>query len=542
MISTGWIARLWNNQRTAHIVSYFIVAAMLVCLSIALQQVGENFIIGWQGSYLPWLTFVAALEGMYAQNLLRRRSLTFIDAEFWFFRMAEFVVYFILIRTLLYLLRGSDIFLRDLASWQADWLTFFDDPELIVVMAVLGVLWMIGSSFAEDIDQLQSKPRDVGFDTLAEMQLDRNQAKARVINRILTVGMFLILITVIVRLNLGQIFGETLATEVSTLNVLVYFGLALVLLSMNEYALQRGRWLWERTPLLNNITPRWIRYAGTFLLILIGLAMLLPTIYTVGFLDAVRYLIALVSYVAGLVLFAISTIFSLLYLLYFSIVNGFGEIPTAESQTIPPPEFGFEQAEAVEKAANPFLENIISGAFWISLALIVIVAFVYYIRQNEEFIAKIRSTHIIARITEVWSAFWSFLLQVGQGARHTVRRSYARFQQRLSAGSGFPDINYMSLRKLSAREKIYFYYSALLRRGGEFGVNRKANQTPIDYSLQLRTDLPDDLSTDLETLTEQFLEARYSDHAVDREQVSLVQQAWQHLRVFFRRGDRKRNS
>ena len=80
-----------------------------------------------------------------------------------------------------------------------------------------------------------------------------------------------------------------------------------------------------------------------------------------------------------------------------------------------------------------------------------------------------------------------------------------------------------------------FYYQAMLRRGREKGVERKEFQTPYQYMVVLQKQLPADVDKNLEVMTDSFIEARYSLHAIEAEQVSIVQQAWSRLKEYIKK-------
>ena len=44
---------------------------------------------------------------------------------------------------------------------------------------------------------------------------------------------------------------------------------------------------------------------------------------------------------------------------------------------------------------------------------------------------------------------------------------------------------------MDPRRQIYFYYLAMIRRGGEQGIPRQPSQTPSEYAAHLEKELPD---------------------------------------------------
>lgn len=524
---------IWKNQRAANLFSYLLVGGMMVCFAITIQQAVENYFDGWQGGFLPWVAIVFSIEALYTQNLMRRRGLSYLDREFWFYRVAEWVVLLITLRVLLYFISGSNVFEQDLYDFRSNFLAFFDDDEFVGVMVFMFVIWFSSSSFGADIDLLQARPTDVLFEHISEMEIDRQAAKRNILRRILTIGMALVFLTVVVRLNLGQFFGETGSTRIATLNLVVYFSLALILLSVSQYALLSGRWLWEGTPIHSDIVARWFLFASGFLVFLILLAMILPTRYTFGFLEILRLLVEIINYIFGVVFFFFILIFSSLYALILSLLG-------ANAEPLEPqrPQLGqlsdLLGEERAPISGNPFLDILISVLFWFIFIAIILLAFGYYLRQNEELLIKLRKIRLVNWIIGLVEYLFGGLSQLGNRFVAFTSASLHTFRDKLSGIQEPQTPGFLSLRKLSPQDKIIFYYQALIRRGSEKGLARKKYQTPHQYMQELRISLPEDAGSDLEALTDHFVEARYSQHQIVEEQVTIVQIAWQHLRQTLR--------
>jgi hypothetical protein len=69
----------------------------------------------------------------------------------------------------------------------------------------------------------------------------------------------------------------------------------------------------------------------------------------------------------------------------------------------------------------------------------------------------------------------------------------------------------------------------MVRRGGEQGVARKPSQTPAEYALTLENALPN-AGEDIESITDAFVEARYSRRQVDSTKANLVKAIWDRIR------------
>jgi len=108
-----------------------------------------------------------------------------------------------------------------------------------------------------------------------------------------------------------------------------------------------------------------------------------------------------------------------------------------------------------------------------------------------------------------------------------------RLRAFISRSSSQEAWNFVNLRRLSARQRVFFFYLALVRRGGEAGLARKPSQTPNEYAQFLDKSLPE-VSDSVDSMTESFMEARYSKHLIEPKQASLVQAYWERIRQALR--------
>jgi len=88
---------------------------------------------------------------------------------------------------------------------------------------------------------------------------------------------------------------------------------------------------------------------------------------------------------------------------------------------------------------------------------------------------------------------------------------------------------FISLRRLSPRERVLFFYRALARRGSESGLPRRPSQTPHECAVPLESALPEAIS-EITLLTEAFVEARYSHHEITTGQANLVRRWWEPIK------------
>ena len=137
------------------------------------------------------------------------------------------------------------------------------------------------------------------------------------------------------------------------------------------------------------------------------------------------------------------------------------------------------------------------------------------------------------RLTRLWNWLGKLFTNVQKGISRSLQAARERLRAAVGA-SALPVGSYLSTRRLDPRQKITFFYLALIRRGGEKGLPRRPSQTPYEYASTLERALPE-VEEDIDTLTQAFIEARYSPRPVQAEQVNLVKSTWERLRKTIRK-------
>ena len=197
---------------------------------------------------------------------------------------------------------------------------------------------------------------------------------------------------------------------------------------------------------------------------------------------------------------------------------------------------GFQQPpERPVEPGSPFpwLGLLKSLAFWIVFLGVIGYSIAQYLRQHEEVLAglqKIPGWKIV-------SAFWRWITGLFGGLNRRVASVIEAGKARLRPqgdSPGFSGVHRLTgLRRLSPRQKVFFYYHALLRRGEETGLQRKESQTPEEYAVALERSLPT-IESEINSLTDAFSEARYSRHPVESDDVGHVKAYWERIRRVFR--------
>lgn len=494
-----------------------IVGAMVMCVAVAVVQFGQQLVPGWNAGYIPTLVFFIALEVAVTTRYLRVAQAR-LPAPWYVLRAVELVLVFLAIRSVLGLIRGPDFVLKYDSFYGGS------DIELFALCLVVGVCWLIGWYFTRCLLDLESG--DSALDRELMLDLDRSQQAARqaLITLILLSGVTLVLLSAVERMSLRNADQSIVAAQLSVVHVLIFFVLGLILLSKTRLAVLRSAWQWERVPMGRGLTTRWISYSLMLIAGLLIIAIVLPTQYSLGLLSTLNYLVSLIAAVIQFVFLLIAAVLSTLLGWLFPQVprplRPLPELPT-------PPDM---PATQIAPTLSDFAQSLI---FWAVFVMVIIYLGLQYARQHPAF------ENVLRRLPG-WSIFgrwWRWLRAFfgGLGAKITATLEARRQLRSAMAGrSGAQANRWVNARHLSPRDQIRFYYQALLQRGHERGYPRGAAQTPHEYAHDLTSTVPE-LERDVSALTEQFVEARYSQHTITAERVNVVRRAWEHIRRALRR-------
>jgi hypothetical protein len=519
---------LRNIEKATTIYSVICVITLMVCVSLTAQNLFNRLAPDWWLRYLPWLAGLVAAEGLWSQRQLQRTSELTTSAVV--YRLVELLFVFIATRLVCLPWQTGVDFGRIFISWEENLLENFFDAQFLLSLLVMIIIWGLSASFAQDLIDQEGDDLAMDAANLEGLVSDRAAAQQRLAGRVFAIGGVLVFINGLLRQEIIHI-GGAFAPKQDAWHVVLYFVTGLVLLSLSQLANRRLAWAWERIPVKADIAGRWIITSIIFLLVIVLVALALPTGYTIGFLPTLSTTLGVILYLLyGLVMLILTPIFYILGWLMslFKIVG-----PTEPIEPMQPPEM--PPAETLTPGAAPgWLELLKSILFWAAILGVVGYSVYIYFRQNKRLITSLRQLRGFWWIAKAWKWLLSHFKAGIEGGAGIVKEGILRFRtarrQRARAESG----RYISLRRLSPREKIIFYYLALLRRTSEARLPRADWQTAQEYELTLRRQLPE-VEKELVDMTIQFNEARYSQHHVAESQIALVRTAWDQVRKFLRR-------
>lgn len=533
------IAQLHPNTRFATLASYLIVSCMAACGIVTFVQVGSILLPGWDGRYLVVLGFLVSLEVFYTERF--RKHLAPLVSEWFAFYLSEWLVLFLLLKGFLLLRGGFDRLLAELAAWRVDFFASFFNAELIFSLFVLFATWIVSLSFATPLEVLRVSPLNIQIEEDIGNAPERATARQQIADLVLMVGLVLVVLTSLMRSDRAANWFQLPAMRAGVVNLLVYFTLGLTLLSLTQFSVLQMRWSINRIRISDDISRRWVLYSLMFLGFLAGGALLLPTRYTVSVLTLLNWLLAAVTAVFALLSWLVTAAFMAIIALLSLLM---GRPPEQEALPPLPIPTQLPVVEAIE--INPLSATIRSLIFWIAIGALLVYMLYYFLKIRRQDLSSLLHAPLIGWVVNLARQLITWLSGLGRQASGAVQAGVKRLRRTKQPVTVQAAWRYTSLRRMTPRQRVVFYYLALVRRGAESGLPRNPAQTPYEYAEQLAASLPEgDIPTtgtsqeqdqhDLETMTEHFVQARYSLHDVSPQQARGVQASWRRMQHALRR-------
>lgn len=510
-----------DNDRLINLASYLLVCFMLACVSISAIQLGQVFLPVWRAGYLIPMTFLVALEAMYAQRAIRQYSL--FSPEWLVRRFSEWIFILIVLKLAEYTADGPALLLAEIPLWAQDFKTYFFTAGYLAACGLTFFIWGVATEFAELLSQLEVNEHLLAQERESGISEDRSRLRQQLLSLIMMIGGGLIVITTLLRSDWEFLWRDRPPLQVGTANLLVYFILALLLLSLTQFSLLRVHWSFEEASINRDLAKRWIYYSMIFLVGMVIVSSLLPTQYTIGLLDILSllagFLVNLLTLLAFLLLLPVSLLFNLLMSLFSTSEEPVQMIVQPPPDILPPQPTG-----------NSWLELVASIIFWAIFIGVIGFSIIYYLQQRKDIWDILRHTPILERLSQFYLSLKNWLKGVNRGLAAVVDASVQRIRNFRSARQGGKNLlGFISLRRLTARQRVFFYYLAMLRRSGERGLPRYPDQTPDEYAQVLSKRVPE-AQEEVASLTDVFVEAKYSLHEVTQQHAGRVRQSWERIK------------
>lgn len=320
--------------------------------------------------------------------------------------------------------------------------------------------------------------------------------------------------------------------------MLLYFGLGLIMLGQVRFSLLHSAWQDQDIPVDRTLPGRWKWASVTLIVIAAALAFALPNSYPAAakllewFGIALAWVLAIIFYLGGLLIFVITWLFHL-------ILSRLFRPSAAGPEPAVPPRFDPPVIPPLEPGVTPewvlLLRSVLFSALIAAGALYVIRT---YLRDHPEMGAWLRDLRPVGALRRLWETIRGWFARLKRGVQ--IRLPRPRLRRPVGKKSRQVRFPFFRLGALSPRERILYYYWSILRRAERLGYPRRRPETPNEYQDNLKPHLPRG-DAEMEELTKAFIEVRYSKHPIrsgrDRELRSDWQRVKESLRAL-RRSDK----
>ena len=537
-MNSGTNAAARRNERAFRILGYLLVFLMMACVVMTLGMLIQNVLPGWHSGIIAGVLLFVVIDRIYTYRQVR--SLTTLSSEWAITIGGQWLLILLVMRLILSYANGLEAFRADLSLFARGYIADLFTGEYVVSLLLAILVWFLSGRFLDVLEEIGLDP------VLASQEVSIPVSEAipghqQLVGMIFSVGIGLVILTALARLNFQSIVGNVEGLPKLELNrlsggeagALLYFVFGLALLSLSRLVSLQTHWNRLRIPVASRtLTRQWGIYSLVFLGILGVVVSLLPAGDSLGFFSLLgtllNFLVNVLFFIGQLIIGLIMLLIGLPFLLLGMPLPAFLPAAPPPLPVLPPAEPPLSQTDI------PFLALLRSVLLWGVLVFILVFSLIQFVRQHGGLRAALRNS----RVTSWLFLAWQWLSRGADKTRENLARAITDVWQnmisRLDGKGVLPPGRLFSIRSLDPRRQIYFFYLAMIRRGAEQGVPRKPSQTPSEYAVTLERALPT-AEEDIDSITDAFIAARYSRHDVNSRDARLVKSTWGRIRHAFQR-------
>ncbi|MEK9161782.1 MAG: DUF4129 domain-containing protein [Chloroflexota bacterium] len=508
-----------NQRYLSLFIHPLLIGAMVGCVLTPVVDILRTFLSTWNTTAIFILCALAALEGSYAHYLIRARELRGWDVLR--FRVIEIGMIVIVIKLISLLMYPPTSLIALFVSWTNNPFAIFD-PQTIIGLVIAFIAWHTATITAEDIADLSRFvfPNEMSGSYISPLQ--------RLNERFFLSGGILLAATGVNYTPLAELISlsRPILSNV-ILNVLIYFVLGLVLLGQARYTALSADWKMREIKVSGDIENRWLRYSLILVLIAGAAVIFLPTRYTLSLLDLINTLVVVIFGIIFILSQIIAVLLAIPLTLLIMLIPKLPPLPFV----LPLPAVRLPTPPAAPSGDwSEFLRSLIFWAMLIGVASYIVVN---YLRERPELLEILRSSKVIRWMRGWWATlqkWWGVIRErVGARVAEMLRERWLG-----DAAKRLGDVfNFFSLRPRSPRDQIAYFYLSILQRASQKGFARSETETPYEYEPTLESNLPE-AQGDAADLTQTFVEARYSAHAIGEDDLKRAKEIWERVREAMR--------
>jgi hypothetical protein len=503
-----------------------VIGVMVGCIALSVARLARLLAeafgapSAWNPAYFFVFCVLASVEAYYGRRWVEDRAKSSEDV--WKFRALEILAFVVLLKLGSYVGDSWGDVQTDVSTW-VKYPARFLDSELLLALLLSFLSWFAATQTIRDLERLEDPPE---FHAGAYPPIDT------LTTRFFWGGAVLLVVTGVTRVGIAALLKlDRPSVPGLVLNVLVYFLLGLVVLGQMRFVSMRRDWRAQKIEIADRLRGQWVRYCLAFIGLAALLAFLLPTGYTVYLLDVLAVVVAILFQVIYFVATVIMLLVSLPFWLLARLFMGDESPPPSRSLRPMRPPLPPE----LESGPADWIMILRVLLFWVVALAIAFYLVRGFLQEHPEVLQALRS----------FGPFrWLLLLWRSLRRRFGVWEVAIRERLARGRGGGLAASMTGAARasrpgSRSNRGRVLYYYLNVVHRANRAGFHRRVSQTPQEYSTVLRRNLPE-VREETDTLTDAFVEARYSLHPVESDTVRQARTGWQRLKQVLRKLGRPR--
>jgi hypothetical protein len=501
--------------------NFLLVSVMLSCFAFIISNFLHAIYPAWGLYWFPIFTFILSmitLIARYAQHstpgIFHNKSLSTLVEILLVVLIAKFVSLISMLS-----LGWSSVWV-EILSWPQNIQQNFFDLDFMLRSSGLLLVWLLAWFFSTPLIQLEEDHALIEQEKLGFTFTDRYQARRSLIGLVFSLGIVMIILLGIWKSSLPFFYEVPMSTGLLVAIMLTYFFTAFVFLALNQYAIMKARWYFNDIPVNPQLAQNWMFYSLVFISLVIIVIILLPTNLPLDISQLAQWLVEVMSFLFTLILSLILTPFALAISLLGRLLNV--DVPEETLQQAEP-----EMTEILPSviATLPWWDVVKSIFFWAIFLTVMIFAISYYLRNKPNLLGYFRELKIASWVR----SFWQWLVRGVQSFQKTAGEN---LQKGIDSVSTFLRRQKLSLppivdlaRYLPPRQAVILVYTDWIQWNSQHGFDRKPSQTPLEYAQAFHQHMPeaDDLVDPVNSLTEVFIQARYSRRSIIRAQARHAQ-------------------
>ncbi len=512
-----------------------LASVMVVCFVMNVNRAIAVFEADWFTGLLAIQreitigAFLVALEVQIARRLFEPSQ--FLSREWFQQFVPECVFWLIALLVLIWSKHGPALTLYDLPQLGERTGQVLMRPEFIEGLLLLIAVYGISSFLAADLMAVENIPTATSRDAMRGVLEEQTIIRNRLWQDVFILGGFMVFLAVFSIPITHLLYGLPMEFGSLGIETLLFFLSGFGLFVIGRLLILKAEWVTERTGVDSSVTRHWLFYGLLFVLILLVLAVALPTAYSFQLLASLNVVLMGLSTLMSILWVAI--IYPIIWLAahIFPVTGGPEEMADTPPEEALPPPAALPPGVTWETVAREIL-------FW---GIVILIA-VYIVRQlfpmRFALLRRLRRNFLFRRLLEFLRRLRKGWTVWSRAVVLTIRESWENLREDLGSRGGRERGGFLNLRGLDPRQSIRFYFFALLRRGAERGVVRRPAQSPREYS-GILSDEEKRIRVELEELTLAFEEARYSAHPVTPEKARQVRRVWDTIRTELRSPSKK---